>query len=461
MPHTILFPIETLARELDIRIVWATYLAKHGITSLFGDRRIIHTLSKNMQNGTYVGKQAFMAAKGGRYKIYNRLVKNSFTRIYMEEEGAVFFGDEGDWINELSARSDLPSLQKKDHIFTWGDHWKTYYLTNLDADQQVNVQTFGHPRFDIYRPPLSQIFARSVESITSKYGRFVLVNTNVGFANNGAGIEDTFSKRFGFYSDEKTRLNATANWAATVATMAHIVELVHNIAVPLAKQGLNILVRPHPSEGMEFYNAAFRMLDNVKVVREGSPTPWILASEAMIHDGCTTAIEADIGGILPISFRPVTQNELKLPLPNSLGIIAKTSKEVLAAIENRDQAQSMPKRLASNTPAEMLLENLSGPTNLAFLNQLVALTRDNPATVNSPSNRKIAFLTKSKEWEESIKLSTPYLRPSKKQDIEYQRGKFPGINRSEALRIFDIAKGIYESESKIHFFGRSMIKIEP
>ena len=54
----------------------------------------------------------------------------------------------------------------------------------------------------------------------------------------------------------------------------------------------NIIVRPHPSEDHQAWNRAISHLPNVYCVYEGSVSPWLLASEGLIHRGCTSAIEA-------------------------------------------------------------------------------------------------------------------------------------------------------------------------
>jgi hypothetical protein len=54
------------------------------------------------------------------------------------------------------------------------------------------------------------------------------------------------------------------------------------------------------------------------VVHEGNVVPWLLAAEALIHNGCTTAVEAAVTGTPAITFRPVKADPYDLDLPNGL-----------------------------------------------------------------------------------------------------------------------------------------------
>ena len=55
-----------------------------------------------------------------------------------------------------------------------------------------------------------------------------------------------------------------------------------------------IIVRPHPNEDHLAWQEKVKNLSNVNVVYEGDVSPWLLASEALLHRGCTSAIEGAI-----------------------------------------------------------------------------------------------------------------------------------------------------------------------
>jgi hypothetical protein len=91
----------------------------------------------------------------------------------------------------------------------------------------------------------------------------------------------------------------------------------------------NIVVRPHPSEGHEVWRDAAGDHDNVHVLNEKSVIPWLIAASALVHNGCTTAVEAAVLGMPAVAYRPLTAEGLDPALPNSLSYEAFDRDELL------------------------------------------------------------------------------------------------------------------------------------
>ena len=59
----------------------------------------------------------------------------------------------------------------------------------------------------------------------------------------------------------------------------------------------------------------------MRVTNEGNVVPWILASQTVIHNGCTTGVEAYVLGVAAVSYRPTVNDYYDLGfyrLPNLL-----------------------------------------------------------------------------------------------------------------------------------------------
>jgi hypothetical protein len=82
--------------------------------------------------------------------------------------------------------------------------------------------------------------------------------------------------------------------------------------------GHTIIVRPHPSEDHETWRRLVSHQPNVEVLHEGNVVPWLLAAEALLHNGCTTAVEAAVLRKPALSYMPVTSETFDYPLPNAL-----------------------------------------------------------------------------------------------------------------------------------------------
>ncbi len=70
----------------------------------------------------------------------------------------------------------------------------------------------------------------------------------------------------------------------------------------------NIVVRPHPTENQDTYRQIAARCSRVHVTNEGNVVPWLLATKAVVHNGCTTGLEAYVLGVPALSYR-ATVNE--------------------------------------------------------------------------------------------------------------------------------------------------------
>ncbi len=76
--------------------------------------------------------------------------------------------------------------------------------------------------------------------------------------------------------------------------------------IPILEQAYpehTIVVRPHPTENQEVYNDIAKNCQRVKVTNEGNVVPWLMATDVVIHNGCTTGVEAYMMGVPAISYR--------------------------------------------------------------------------------------------------------------------------------------------------------------
>ena len=74
-------------------------------------------------------------------------------------------------------------------------------------------------------------------------------------------------------------------------------------ALAKAFPGYTIVVRPHPTENPEIYHDIASDCERVKVTNEGNVVPWLLATRALVHNSCTTGVEAYMMRIPAITYR--------------------------------------------------------------------------------------------------------------------------------------------------------------
>ncbi|MDD5120699.1 MAG: hypothetical protein PHR84_05265 [Candidatus Omnitrophica bacterium] len=344
----ILFPIEIINRELDYKLFLACMCLKKSNRVFVGQHDAIFRLTKYLRGGVYIGKNIFREEwPFSNIERYMAIKKNGFVLVHLDEEGAVYYGMDEGWKSCLSRRLDPRVLSKDDFICTWGNYQNAYYRSLTPACSE-HIRTVGYPKFDLYKPPFRDYFQPKADELKSKYGDFILVNTNFVYANYGLGPTKIFTSYFGYLINDLTaRKQYLKRWSLENKIFADFIDLINILSLEFPNT--NIIVRPHPCEDSRMYRTIFDGVRNIKVVHEGSVVPWILASKTLIHNGCTTAIEAYFLGANIISYKPVSDPQYGHVLSNQVGRECVKQEEVLLAVkEFLTQKESKTKVLSKD-----------------------------------------------------------------------------------------------------------------
>ncbi|MBW1802135.1 MAG: hypothetical protein JRJ85_15570 [Deltaproteobacteria bacterium] len=145
----------------------------------------------------------------------------------------------------------------------------------------------------------------------------------------------------------------------------HFVEMTGHLSETM--KDINIIIRPHPSENLTTWKDATKIMPNVNVFHEGNVIPWILASKLMIHNSCTTGVEAYVLGKPGISYCPITSETFDSDLPNALSVQVFSLNELIKAarteIDNDMEKETDPQQ-ANHKQAliDHYISNLRGST---------------------------------------------------------------------------------------------------
>jgi hypothetical protein len=189
------------------------------------------------------------------------------------------------------------------------------------------IHVTGNPRGDLLRHELHGIYQVDAEKLRSTYGDFILVNANFNHVNAFSPDLNLFrpvkqagdEPKFGRAAKGMSRDYAEGLRDHKQAVLKDFQRLIP--ALEKAFPEYTIVVRPHPTENHEIYRNIATQCARVRVTNEGNVVPWILASEAVIHNGCTTGVEAYIMGVPAISYRATVNDFYDLGfyrLPNLL-----------------------------------------------------------------------------------------------------------------------------------------------
>ena len=424
-----ILPCEIKSREFDSKLLLACFLAERGWTSIVGSRNDIHLKLHRFQRSIYLGKDVRFSS-GTIVKIL-RLLGHRF--LTMDEEALIFLSRE----RYRKARVDDRVFSSAEALIAWGPEnalaWK-----EAAAYKGQPIHLTGNGRIDLLRPELRALYGARCAELRAQYGRYILVNTNFGAINHFLGNLSANVKAEGGVSAVRGHDNGYLLHRQKV--LASFVEMLPALAARFADR--KIILRPHPSESHEFWSAIVKDCPNIEVSNEGNVVPWLLASEALVHNGCTTGAEAYILGKMTVSYQPITSREFDLHVPNDLSLSAKTLPELFEMLEQIGKGSLSLNELQNDARRAVLTNAISASDgDLAseriadVLDQFVA--SEMKASANVLTWPAGAVFTAARAAVKRFNQN----RRGHKSNIAYTRHRFPQTELPEVQsRINDFAK---------------------
>jgi len=319
MKIPLIIPIESQVREFDAKLLLACIAAKQGFLSVIGHPKKLKTHIARFPRSIYLAKDV-KASRSNMFKIMSKL---GYKIVALDEDALVHLPQD----TYFSRRFSPKALQYISHLFAWGAENAELWLQYQHLPGQTAVHVTGNPRGDLLRPELRFYYEQDVLKLRRTYGDFILVNTNFKHVNCFAPINNLFQpvRRVG----EEPKLGRAAmgmsqEFAEGLRDHKQaIFEDFQRLIPKLARsfQDYKIVVRPHPSENSKVYQKIAAQYERVQVIGKGNVIPWLMASKALVHNGCTTGVEAFVLGVPAISYRATVNDRYDLGffgLPNQL-----------------------------------------------------------------------------------------------------------------------------------------------
>ncbi|MBL7002229.1 MAG: hypothetical protein ISR80_05695 [Nitrosopumilus sp.] len=313
----LLFPIETGNRETISKLFIACKFAEKGYVSYIGTKIHIFNIIKYLKQPVYFDKGYH---QGVSERIHNKIKEQNGIIVSLDEEIGVDLND----FSTLSKRFPEKAIKIFDLIFLWGTKQDKYLRERRNNYNPKKVFVTGHPRFELLRDKYQSLYSSMVEDIKSKYGKYILINTNFGFGNNLLG-DDFVIKN---YLDRVPNIKEHIQYEK--CQLNHFIELIKDLQNFFK---MNIVIRPHPEEDNYTYIEKLNKYNNVFIKYEKSAIPWILGCEVMIHHSCTTALEAVMLEKTPISYIKDVDEKLIPWIPLKISLKFSKSLEIIELIE--------------------------------------------------------------------------------------------------------------------------------
>jgi surface carbohydrate biosynthesis protein len=458
----LLMPVENQVRELDAKLLLAYIAGKHGLTSIIGFKRDVESRIASFPRSIFLSK----SLRIGNRKIFPISRKLGHEIVAWDEEALVHLPAE----TYFSRRLSPVGMQYVSHLFAWGEDnaelWRQY--PQLPAGMPIHVT--GNPRGDLLRPEMRAFYEKDAEQICNTYGQFILINTNFNHVNAFYPAQNLFQPikepgrqaEFGQAARGMTREYAEGLQSHKQAVFEDFQRLIPALEKSFAEY--TIVVRPHPTENHDIYHRIAARCQKVQVTNEGNVVPWLMATRALIHNGCTTAVEAFAMRIPAISYRATVNDEYDsgfYRLPNRL------SHQCFNFDELRDTLQNS---LAGDLPAS------NGDDRKALIDYHLA-AQDGPLacermvdvlgkmTEHLSQSPKPPFADRLGGWWQAtrrrIRKNYKSHRPGSLKSMEFQRHRYPNITRDEVREKISRFRHVLGDDGEPHIdqISKTLFKI--
>ena len=429
---SIIIPVENQVRELDPKLLLACIAVQRGFDVIIGSHREIDFRITSFPRSLYLNKS--MTERN--LKMFRIMKKSGHEILTWDEEALVHLPAETYYSRRLSP----VAIRYNSHLFAWGEDnaelWRQY--PDLPPDMPIHVT--GNPRSDMLRPELRSFYEPEAEEIRKAHGNFILVNTNFNHVNAFYPAQNLFRpvKKAGAEPQfGKAAVGMSREYAEGLRDHKLAVFKTFKQLIPTLEQTFvdhTIIVRPHPTENQQVYKDIAGDCQRVKVTNEGNVVPWLMATDVVIHNGCTTGVEAYMMNVPAVSYRAEIDETYDMGfyrLPNLIShqcfdvdhlleTITKIIKGELGAADG-DERQALVKQYLAAQDGPLACERI--------VDVLEKKIERQPVLPKPPLSDR--FLGQGfADWRRLVKYVRKHL-PGKHAPPEFHRHRYPGISLQE------------------------------
>ena len=417
--------VEISVRELDSKLLLAILAASRGHQVIVSD---LAGLEKGVKSGVLApGIFHTKSLSPHKEKIarHKNMIDKGFMITSIDEEGNLNdYGYQG----FAKTRYSDETIEQSTAVFGWGsDDVDT--LKQTYSKHSHKIYKTGSPRADLWKPFFSDYW--NVPSSVPKKP-FLLISCNTGYANNIKSFGELIKfenemGRFQSYPEQlEMRIGRTAEDFNKILEYIKAIKYLsdHN-------NGYDIVLRPHPSEDIEAWKIILKGIPNVHVIREGSINAWVNNAFAVMHNSCTTALEATVLKKPVVTYTPFKQ-KYSPQLANELGYRANSLEELLGKVNTiYDSSKIVNKKELNDTLPNVISNKIFFDDELAA--EKIIKIWENIANNNlsSPSKlKKFKMFLKYDMIKKIIKKTLRSLLPEKFNSVN-KNPKFSDLDQDD------------------------------
>jgi surface carbohydrate biosynthesis protein len=344
---------EIVSRELDSKLLLGVLAALKGHQVLIADMETIEKgIYRNFLNPGIFHTKSLTPGKN-KIERHSRYSNFGMKITSIDEEGGL---TSENYNSMAKLRYSLETIDQSSAVFTWGDH-DHETLKKKYPKYSSRIYKTGSPRADLWTPFFSEYW-KSLLDIPKK--PFLLISSNMNVCDYNFFHERIKEDiKGGYYERDPEyfykRFQIKSN---NITKAAEFIKAIRNLSK--FNNGYDIVLRPHPIESIECWKTLLHGIPNVYVNREGAINSWVHNSFAVMHNGCTSALEATISKKPVITFlHDSFKYDKDFNFTNELGYVVKSEGDLTSKInEIFDELKSKSNKYLNLAVAPKVLNKL-------------------------------------------------------------------------------------------------------
>lgn len=320
----VVIPIEIWKREIDSRMYLALHLLRNGFRVLIGEMNDVHI--RKASNSIVFHKDHAVWSD----VLFKQWIANK-NEIYAFDEEGLIISNENYYIDH---RVSSFAIRNLNGIFTWGKTQesmikKKYPVIPLYRVGSLKLELASRLKGELKDSRIDQ------ETIVKR----ILVNTRFTYLNGRYSSKESLVHLR--ILNSKTDLKKFEEFLVSEKKIRDEFEKFIGLA---NDSGYSVTLRPHPLEDKNYYRDIFSHMQNVIVDSDSDLYTQMQNHDLLVHDGCTTAIEASAMGVCALGLRP---KDLSNPYDSTANLFSK----------NFASAKSLMNYILTNPSSYSIKEN--------------------------------------------------------------------------------------------------------
>ncbi len=435
--------VEISVRELDSKLLLAVLAASKG-------HHVIISSMTEIINGIRTGilKPGIFHTKSlspSKDKInrHQEVIDNRFVVTSIDEEGGFLNNNQNVFIKR---RFSEKTIDQASAVFGWGRDIEI--LKNNFSKNSLKMHKTGSPRIDLSKPFFNDYWLKPKKIPKKPY---LLVSSNFNCTSDKPFYEVLNQLRISGYLQRNPEMFKTE-----FERMSEEYIMLYAFIDAIKKLGYNnndydIVLRPHPGEPLEAWKVFFNDIPNVHVIKEDTIMPWIKNAFALLHNSCSTAVEAVVAGTPVISYVPFKRKHLQKDFANKLGRNVETFEDLLKNTKLLFENNQYNDRMVEKS-YETLSERIFIDKNEHSADKIIRVWESLGNKIVSKSNNwmKFYWLCKIINLRRTLRKIISKLPFNKFKPIK-KNNKFPTFDENDIYERIRRLQNILGIEKKLEF----------